>query len=77
MQKNNVSILLENCRCGEQLKTKYDYVPRVDLMLNGAWFLNPFVATSSYCLKRKWWNFWKHDKEQLLVFRYIKQYDEN
>lgn len=47
-------LALGKCKCGKQL--------------NAYQRSYPFETTSSYCADRKIWNFWKHDREQLLTF---------
>ena len=48
------ALALGKCRCGEQLFAYYGY--------------SPFSYVESYCPKRKIYNFWKHDKRELLTF---------
>ena len=50
----NVSIKLDNCKCGEQIKLK-----RVR-----EWHGVLCEVIYSYCPKRHWHNFWKHQKPQ-------------
>jgi hypothetical protein len=59
------------CQCGEEIHVWRDYQRRVRLLVEhggvcyttGRFMLGETLAAVGYeCPRRRWWNFWRHDK---------------
>ena len=65
LEHPEMSMMVERCRCGNcksGMRTTY--------------FRTGVKTTESYCEKRRWYNFWKHDKKMLLTFNHIDCFSE-
>ena len=75
MIKNEIKTLLRvgNCKCGKPLKPEYMILYPPYLFIDRK---EPLKATYVYCPKRKLYNFWQHNKKQLLLFDHLDLYQE-